>query len=121
MYYAMTQEDLTISSQGKFPPVLSIQVGDIANQSQFLKKWGRGEAENKIGHSIPPPPISNKRRLPSFFVRRRQHHYCPGVRIMEYWERATNILDQYYLKWRQQQKLYRIAFHSPVGEGGSAD
>ena len=55
MYYAMTQEDLTISSQGKFPPVLSIQVGDIANQSQFLKKWGRGEAENKIGHSIPPP------------------------------------------------------------------
>ena len=52
------------------------------------------------------------------FVRRRQHVSVPGVRIVEYWEQAKNILDRCYLKWRQQQKLHRIAFHRAVGEGG---
>ena len=75
----------------------------------------------KLDIPSPPPPPSSKRQLPSFFVRRRQHLSVSGIWIMEYWEWATNTLDQYYLEWHQQQKLHRTAFHRPVGEGGSAD
>ena len=89
-------------------------------QHEIKSGGGGGEAEKKIGHSNPPPK-TKKRHLPYFFVTRRQHLSIPGIRIMEYWEWATNILDQYYLKGCQQQKLHRIAFHRPVVEGGSAD
>ena len=84
-------------------------------------KSGGGGRRLKIKLDIPSPPPSSKRQLPSFFVRRRQHFSVSGIWIMEYWEWATNTLDQYYLEWHQQQKLHRTAFHRPVGEGGSAD
>ena len=98
--------------------------------SKIAIQWWQSEIKSGGGRRLkikldipspPPPPPPDKKNLRPFFVRQHQHLSVSGIWIMEYWEWATNTLDQYYLEWHQQQKLHRTAFHRPVGEGGSAD